>query len=73
MVASIKLPDPAGGLGYSPAFWLLRAGLWPQDGEIDILEDVNTLGEHSGTLHCGNITTPNGDGTYGPCPTSTPG
>jgi beta-glucanase (GH16 family) len=67
VAASIKLPDPAGGLGYWPAFWLLGAGRWPQDGEIDILEDVDTLSEHSGTLHCGNITTPNGDGTYGPC------
>ena len=67
VVASIKQPDPALGLGYWPAFWLLGAGRWPEDGEIDILEDVDTLGEHSGTLHCGDISTPNGDGSYGPC------
>ena len=36
-------------------------------GEIDILEDVNGLEEHSGALHCGNLTTPNPDGTFGPC------
>jgi beta-glucanase (GH16 family) len=67
VTADLELPDPADGLGYWPAFWLLGAGSWPQDGEIDIMEDVDTLGEHSGTLHCGNITTPNGNGTYGPC------
>ena len=26
---------------------------WPSVGEIDIMEDVNALSEHSGTLHCG--------------------
>ena len=26
---------------------------WPSTGEIDIMEDVNALSEHSGTLHCG--------------------
>jgi hypothetical protein len=26
---------------------------WPSAGEIDIMEDVNALSEHSGTLHCG--------------------
>jgi beta-glucanase (GH16 family) len=67
VTADLELPDPVGGLGYWPAFWLLGAGPWPKDGEIDIMEDVDTLSEHSGTLHCGNITTPNGDGTYGPC------
>jgi beta-glucanase (GH16 family) len=67
VIASIRQPGPASGLGYWPAFWLLGPGAWPQDGEIDILEDVNTLSEHSGTLHCGNLTTPAGDGTFGPC------
>jgi beta-glucanase (GH16 family) len=65
--ASIRQPDPAGGLGYWPAFWLLGPGTWPQHGEIDILEDVNALSKHSGTLHCGNLTSPNRDGTFGPC------
>lgn len=66
--ASIKQPDPADGLGYWPAFWMLGAGFrasgagtsgtmdcsnWPSTGEIDIMEDVNALSEHSGTLHCG--------------------
>jgi beta-glucanase (GH16 family) len=65
--ASIRLPDPSAGLGYWPAFWLLSPGTWPQDGEIDIMEDVNALGLHSGTLHCGNLTQKNSDGTTGPC------
>ena len=32
-----------------------------------MLEDVNSLSEHSGTLHCGNLTSKNSDGTTGPC------
>ncbi len=66
--ASIKQPNPSSGLGYWPAFWMLGAGFrasgagtsgtmdcanWPSTGEIDIMEDVNALSEHSGTLHCG--------------------
>jgi len=66
--ASIKQPSPASGVGYWPAFWMLGAGFrasgagtsgtmdcsnWPSTGEIDIMEDVNALSEHSGTLHCG--------------------
>ncbi len=66
--ASIKQPDPASGVGYWPAFWMLGAGFrssgagtsgtmdcsnWPSAGEIDIMEDVNALSEHSGTFHCG--------------------
>jgi carbohydrate binding protein with CBM6 domain len=66
--ASIKQPGPANGLGYWPAFWMLGAGFrasgagtsgtmtcsnWPSTGEIDVMEDVNALSEHSGTLHCG--------------------
>jgi hypothetical protein len=31
------------------------------------MEDVNGLDEHSGALHCGNLATPNPDGTFGPC------
>jgi len=51
VTASIK--QPVGGLGYWPAFWMLGPGQWPKTGEIDILEDVNTLSEVSGTIHCG--------------------
>jgi hypothetical protein len=56
MTASIEQPDPAGGLGYWPAFWALGSpmragGGWPQSGEIDMMEDVNGLNEASQTLH----------------------
>jgi Carbohydrate binding module (family 6) len=66
--ASIEQPNPSSGLGYWPAFWMLGAGFrssgagtsgtmdcsnWPSAGEIDVMEDVNALSEHSGTLHCG--------------------
>jgi len=68
VTASIRQPNPANGLGYWPAFWMLGAGFrasgagtsgtmtcsnWPSIGEIDVMEDVNALSEHSGTLHCG--------------------
>jgi hypothetical protein len=53
VTASIKQPAPASGLGYWPAFWMLGPGQWPENGEIDILEDVNALSQHSGTFHCG--------------------
>ena len=67
VTASIRQPDPAEGTGYWPAFWLLGPGLWPAHGEVDILEDVNGLDQHSGALHCGNLTERNPDGTSGPC------
>jgi hypothetical protein len=66
--ASIEQPNPADGLGYWPAFWMLGDGFrssgagtsgtmdcsnWPSSGEIDIMEDVNALSDVSGTLHCG--------------------
>jgi beta-glucanase (GH16 family) len=51
VTASIK--QPAGGLGYWPAFWMLGPGQWPGSGEIDIMEDVNSLSEVAGTIHCG--------------------
>jgi beta-glucanase (GH16 family) len=67
VAASIELPAPADGLGYWPAFWMLGPGSWPEHGEIDIMEDVNGLNEHSGAFHCGNLTQRNPDGTLGPC------
>jgi Carbohydrate binding module (family 6) len=66
--ALVKQPSPSSGTGYWPAFWMLGSGFrssgagtsgtmdcsnWPSTGEIDIMEDVNALSEHSGTLHCG--------------------
>jgi hypothetical protein len=51
VTASIE--QPTGGLGYWPAFWMLGPGQWPENGEIDIMEDVNALSELSGTIHCG--------------------
>jgi hypothetical protein len=51
VTASIE--QPTGGLGYWPAFWMLGPGQWPENGEIDIMEDVNALSEVSGTVHCG--------------------
>jgi Ricin-type beta-trefoil lectin domain/Glycosyl hydrolases family 16 len=53
VTASIQQPNPAGGLSYWPAFWMLGPGQWPENGEIDIMEDVNALSELSGTVHCG--------------------
>lgn len=67
VTASIRQPNPPGGLGYWPAFWMLGPGDWPGTGEIDILEDVNALSEHSGTFHCGNLNQVNADGSLGPC------
>ena len=67
VTASIRQPNPASGLGYWPAFWMLGPGDWPMTGEIDILEDVNSLNEHASTLHCGNLNDVNPDGTLGPC------
>src|SRR3954454_2723283 len=67
VTASVRQPNPASGIGYWPAFWMLGPGDWPMTGEIDILEDVNALSEHSATLHCGNLNDANPDGTLGPC------
>jgi beta-glucanase (GH16 family) len=74
VTASIRQPSPAGGLGYWPAFWMLGPGQWPENGEIDIMEDVNALSELSGTIHCGTYpggrcNEPNGVGSgLRPCP-----
>jgi beta-glucanase (GH16 family) len=68
VTATIRQLGPRRGLGYWPAFWMLGAGFrsrgsgtsgvmncrkWPSVGEIDVLENVNGLQDHSGTLHCG--------------------
>ncbi|AUG80547.1 Beta-1,3-glucanase [Kitasatospora sp. MMS16-BH015] len=53
VTASIQQPNPANGLGYWPAFWMLGPGQWPENGEIDIMEDVNALSQVAGTIHCG--------------------
>jgi hypothetical protein len=72
VTASIQQPNPSSGVGYWPAFWMLGPGQWPENGEVDILEDVNALSEHSGTFHCGtdpggpcNETTGIGSGLQG--------
>jgi hypothetical protein len=59
MTASIQQPNPAGPLGYWPAFWALGAplrttGSWPQAGEIDLLEDINGHNLASQNLHYGS-------------------
>jgi hypothetical protein len=53
VTASIQ--QPTGGLGYWPAFWMLGPGQWPENGEIDIMEDVNALSDVAGTIHCGTF------------------
>jgi hypothetical protein len=53
VTASVQQPNPSGGLGYWPAFWMLGPGQWPENGEIDIMEDVNALSDVAGTIHCG--------------------
>ncbi len=53
VTASIQQPNPASGAGYWPAFWMLGPGQWPENGEIDIMEDVNALSDVAGTIHCG--------------------
>ena len=68
ITASIVQPNPANGIGYWPGFWLIAPqGPWPGTGEMDIMEDVNAGREVAGTLHCGNLTQHNADGTTGPC------
>jgi len=42
---------PASVCGTWPAFWMLGAGEWPYNGEIDILEGVNDQEKNAVTLH----------------------
>jgi beta-glucanase (GH16 family) len=68
VTASIKQPSVPHGLGYWPGFWMLGPSRgWPATGEIDIMENVDGYSKVSGTLHCGNLTQQNPDGTFGPC------
>ena len=60
VTASIQQPNVSGAAaaGYWPAFWMLGAQYrvdhnWPQDGEVDTMEDINGLSSVFGTLHCG--------------------
>lgn len=50
--ASIKLPS---GQGLWPAFWMLGTNIgtvgWPQCGETDIMEHINTTSTIYGTIH----------------------
>jgi hypothetical protein len=67
ITSTLKQPAPANSTGYWTGFWIIGHGQWPEHGEIDILEDVNHGDMVSGSLHCGNLNTPNPDGTKGPC------
>jgi hypothetical protein len=42
---------PGGVCGTWPAFWSLGSGTWPQNGEIDIIEGVNTNSQNKMVLH----------------------
>lgn len=68
--ARIKLPMVQGTW---PAFWMLGTNIgsvgWPQCGEIDIMEHVNTSNTILGTMHWNN----NGHVQYGSSTNTTPG
>jgi hypothetical protein len=51
---SDRFAAPAGGeMKVVASLRSMNCPSWPSIGEIDVLEDVNALSEHSGTLHCG--------------------
>ncbi|KAK1965462.1 beta-glucanase [Colletotrichum sublineola] len=57
--ASLSLPNMGtNGLGYWPAFWALGSSFrgnytnWPECGELDIMENVNSADKAWGTMHC---------------------
>ncbi|NCD70781.1 family 16 glycosylhydrolase [Mucilaginibacter agri] len=68
--ARIKMPMVQGTW---PAFWMLGSNIgsvgWPQCGEIDIMEHVNTSNTILGTMHWNN----NGHVQYGSSTNTTPG
>lgn len=68
--ARMKLPMVQGTW---PAFWMLGTNIgtvgWPQCGEIDIMEHVNTSNTILGTMHWNN----NGHVQYGGSTNTTPG
>ncbi|WDF56462.1 family 16 glycosylhydrolase [Mucilaginibacter sp. KACC 22063] len=68
--ARMKLPMVQGTW---PAFWMLGTNIgtvgWPQCGEIDIMEHVNTSNTILGTMHWNN----NGHVQYGSSTNTTPG
>lgn len=49
----------SGAQGYWPAFWMLGAAFrgvytnWPSIGEVDAMENLNSINTVYGTLHCG--------------------
>lgn len=59
------------GTGTWPAIWMLgTGGVWPDDGEIDIVEHVGRIpGEVLGTVHT-LITGGSGNGSHTPLPTA---
>ncbi|OLN97804.1 Glucan endo-1,3-beta-glucosidase A1-like protein 2 [Colletotrichum chlorophyti] len=77
--ASLKVPNLGEkGIGYWPAFWTLGAELrgnywnWPYVGELDIMENVNTVDRFWGVMHCdsnpgGACDEPNGIGNSTIC------
>ncbi|KAF2809621.1 putative endo-1,3(4)-beta-glucanase [Mytilinidion resinicola] len=56
---------PGSICGIWPAFWTLGPNNWPQDGEIDILEGVNTQSRNSMALHTTQGCTITGTGESG--------
>jgi beta-glucanase (GH16 family) len=67
VTSTLKQPPAADPTGYWTGFWVIGSGQWPEHGEIDILEDVDSSTGVSGSLHCGNLEQTNPDGTKGPC------